>query len=91
MFSKIDYFDNCLEVHNSVVAYCNYQLRPLGFFSFSPPIVPSIPLRVPIWFLRIGCEAPMELGGGVLGEFELFLVINNYLIGQAAIDLTLGG
>ena len=33
----------------------------------------------------------MELGGGVLGEFELFLVINNYLIGQAAIDLTLGG
>jgi hypothetical protein len=33
----------------------------------------------------------MELGGGVLGELELFLLINNYLIGQAVIDLTLRG
>jgi hypothetical protein len=33
----------------------------------------------------------MELGGGFLGEFELFLFIDNYLIGQAVIDLTLRG
>ena len=91
MFSKIDYFDNCFEDRNLFLAYCNYQLRFSVLLGFSPPIVPNMPLRVPIWFFRIGRVAPMELGGGVLGDFELFLFINNYLIGQAVIDLTLRG
>jgi hypothetical protein len=50
-----------------------------------------MPLRVPIWFLRVGYEAPVELDGDFLGELELFFLMNNYLTGHAVIDLTLGG